>query len=228
MVDMHKILNFLIELENNNNREWFHEHKKERQEATKEFENLIQELIFEIGKFDDSVLLNNPKDLTFKLVRDTRSSHDRSPYNPCFRAHISSRGKLPIPVGCFISIQPHDATMLGGGLFADMFKDVTEMVRDYIVEHGNELESIVQDNSFTKHFKLLGNQLKNVPKGYDVDHSQSDYLKYKSWFVETFIDDKVFLDEKEFMKISIQKFKAMKSFNDYFNKFFIDFQMPER
>ena len=98
-MNMELILNYLSELSRNNNREWYHEHKEEYREANAEFESLIQELILRIGENDSSILGNIPKKLTFKLVRDTRFSRDKSPYNPCFRAHISSRGKLPVPVG---------------------------------------------------------------------------------------------------------------------------------
>ena len=86
------ILQYLSELSANNNREWYHEHKKENKAAVEQFEKLVQELIDGIGTFDESVLHNIPKELTFKLVRDTRFSHDKSPYNPSFRAHISSKG----------------------------------------------------------------------------------------------------------------------------------------
>jgi len=34
----------------------------------------VQKLILGIGTFDESVLNNDPKSLTFKLVRDTRFS----------------------------------------------------------------------------------------------------------------------------------------------------------
>lgn len=44
------ILDYLMELERNNNREFYHAHKKEYQAAKAEFEALIQELIFRIGK----------------------------------------------------------------------------------------------------------------------------------------------------------------------------------
>ena len=112
--------------------------KKDYKKANDEFEELIQTLILEIGKFDGSILHNNPKDLTFKLVRDTRFSHDKSPYNPAFRAHISSRGKLPVPVGYYLMIKPGNQSFLGGGLFADMFKGATAMVRDYIAQNGGQ------------------------------------------------------------------------------------------
>ena len=114
------ILNYLAELSANNTREWYHGHKKENKEATAQFEMLVRELIYGIGTFDQSVLHNDPKELTFKLVRDTRFSHDKSPYNPAFRAHISSMGKLPVPVGYYLMIKPNGGTFLGGGLFADI------------------------------------------------------------------------------------------------------------
>ena len=93
------ILDYLTNLSANNNREWYHAHKAEYQAANAQFEELVQSLILRIGEFDTSVLGHAPKELTFKLVRDTRFSHDKSPYNPAFRAHISSMGKLPVPVG---------------------------------------------------------------------------------------------------------------------------------
>lgn len=68
---------------------------------------------------------NVPKELTFKLARDTCFSHDKSPYNPVFRAHIGAMGKLPVPVGYYLMIKPGDASFLGGGFFTDMLKDAT-------------------------------------------------------------------------------------------------------
>ena len=103
---MSRILQYLSDLEQNNEREWYHAHKAQYQEANREFEEIIAGLIEEIGKVDSSILFHEPKELTFKLVRDTRFSHDKSPYNPSFRCHISSKGKLPIPVGYFLYVQP--------------------------------------------------------------------------------------------------------------------------
>ena len=70
-----QILTYLSALEQNNDREWYHAHKAELTEANREFEEIIGGLIAEIGKVDGSILYNVPKDLTFKLVRDTRFSH---------------------------------------------------------------------------------------------------------------------------------------------------------
>ena len=174
------ILDYLSELSINNNRDWYHGHKDEYRMANAEFEGLLQNLISEIGKFDGSVLHNIAKNLTFKLVRDTRFSYDKSPYNPAFRAHISSMGKLPIPVGYYIMIKPDNQSFLGGGLFADMFKNATSMVRDYICENPDEWDNIINEPDFKKYFTIKGSSLKNVPKCYDKEHSQAEFLKFKS------------------------------------------------
>lgn len=222
------ILKYLSELSENNNREWYHLHKEEYKEANAQFEAMLQELILEIGKTDSSILHNVPKDITFKMVRDTRFSHDKSPYNPAFRAHISSMGKLPIPVGYYMMIKPGNQSFLGGGLFADIFKDATTMVRDYIVENSKEWNEIMNAADFKQYFMVQGTALKNVPKGYDKEHSQAEYLKFKSWYVEYPIKDEELLDIDIFLPKAVKIFNAMKPFNDYLNKALIHFKMPSK
>ena len=222
------ILDYLTELSANNNREWYHAHKAEYQAANGQFEELIQALILRIGEFDGSILGHAPRELTFKLVRDTRFSHDKSPYNPAFRAHISSMGKLPIPVGYYLMLKPGGQSFLGGGLFTDMFKDATRMVRDYISEHGSEWEAIITAPTFQEHFTVGGSALKNVPAGYEKDHPQAEYLKYKSWYLEYPIQDKDLVDSNLFLAKAADIFRLMKPFNDYLNSALAGFKMPAR
>ena len=222
------IFHYLQELSENNNREWYHLHKAEYKEANAQFEALIQELIFELGKQDESVLHLVPKDLTFKLVRDTRFSRDKSPYNPSFRAHIGPMGKLPVPVGYYLMIKPGNGSFLGGGLFADMFKDATAMVRDYISKNPGQWEEIIRDEEFRNYFTVQGTALKNVPAGYDKEHPQAEFLKYKSWYLEYPVDDESLLNIETFLPQMIKIFEAMKPFSDYLNKALADFKMPAR
>lgn len=222
------ILNYLTDLTNHNEREWYHAHKAEYKEANLQFEELIQALILELGKFDASILHNVPKELTFKLVRDTRFSHDKSPYNPAFRAHIASKGKLPVPVGYYLMIKPGNQSFLGGGLFADMFKDATAMVRDYITAHPQEWEDTIQSADFRKYFTVQGTALKNVPKGYDKEHPQAEFLKYKSWYIEYPISDEMLSDSDKFLSQAVQVFREMKPFNDFLNQALHGFTMPSR
>ncbi|NBK92023.1 DUF2461 domain-containing protein [bacterium 1XD21-13] len=223
-----RIIDYLSELSSNNNREWYHANKEAYKVANAEFEELLQALILEIGKFDGSILHNQPKELTFKMVRDTRFSHDKSPYNPAFRAHISSKGKLPVPVGYYLMIKPGDQSFLGGGLFADMFKDATAMVRDYISQNGGEWERIIHEPEFERHFTVGGTALKKVPAGYDKEHSQAEYLKFKSWYLEYPFKDEELKDAEAFTAKAAEIFRIMKPFNDYLNRALADFQMPAR
>jgi uncharacterized protein (TIGR02453 family) len=223
---MTTIFEYLSDLEQNNNREWYHANKELYRRANTEFEQFLAELIAAIGDFDDTVIHNVPKDLTFKMVRDTRYSHDKSPYNPKFRAHISSAGKLPIPVGYYIVLAPGNCSFLGGGLFASMFKDATGIVRDYIAAYGREFESIISDKAFAEHFAVKGDRLKNVPKPYDPSHPQAEYLK-KSWYLEHFVTNGQVMGTG-FIKYAAQIFRLMKPFNDYLNEALKGFKMPLR
>jgi uncharacterized protein (TIGR02453 family) len=222
------ILKYLTDLEDHNEQEWYHANKKQYQEANIEFEKLVYQLICEIGKTDTSILHNDPKKLTFKLIRDTRFSHDKSPYNPSFRVHISSEGKLPIPVGYYLMIKPGNRSFLGGGLFTDIFKDATTMVRNYLAEHGSEFETMISEERFKACFVVKGESLKKVPFGYNATLPQAEFLKNKSWYLEYPISDELILNPDLFVKTAVEKFNVMKPFNDYLNKALIGFQMPKR
>ncbi len=222
------ILNYLSALSANNSREWYYANKEDYKKANAEFEKLLQELMLEIGTFDSSILQHNPKDLTFKIVRDTRFSHDKSPYNPAFRAHIAAKGKLPVPAGYYLMIKPGNQSFLGGGLFADMFKDATAMMRDYLAKNGKEWEAILHEPDFEKYFTVKGTALKNVPAGYDKEHPQAEYLKFKSWYLEYPLTDEEVMDAEAFLAKAAGIFRMMKPFNDYLNKALAGFKMPSR
>lgn len=221
------ILQFLYDLEQNNCREWFHDHKQQYQAANGIFEELVETLILELKKSDPTVLLTEPGKLTFKLVRDTRFSNDKSPYLPAFRAHISAKGKLPIPVGYYLMLRPGGRSFLGGGLFADMFRDATAMVRAAIADRGEEWQEILSATSFTERFIVKGNALKKVPYGFDPNHPQAEYLKNKSWYLEYPIADEE-LSDPQFVQKAVGVYQAMQPFNNFLNQALEQFQMPAR
>lgn len=227
-MNMQLILNYLSDLSAHNDRAWYHAHKAEYQAANAQFEELVRALMLRIGEFDDTILGYEPKALTFKLVRDTRFSHDKSPYNPAFRAHISSMGKLPIPVGYYLMLKPGDQSFLGGGLFADLFRDATRMVRDHIATHASEWEAIITAPAFCDHFTVKGTTLKKIPAGYETDHPQAEYLKHKSWYLEYPIQDSELADSERFLSTATDIFRLMKPFHDYLNQALAEFKMPER
>ncbi|MCC0653396.1 DUF2461 domain-containing protein [Clostridioides sp. ES-S-0005-03] len=221
------ILEFLNALKNNNSREWMMENKEWKKEATLQFEQLLQDIINALAYQDKSIAHLNAKDLIFRLNRDTRFSNDKSPYNPSFRAHISSAGRVPIPVGYYIDISPQNI-FLGAGLFTPQLSDATTRVRDYILKHSDELESILYNHKFSENFTLDGEKLKNIPRGYPKDFTKGEYLKHKSWYIEYHLQDSDLDNLYEFCKMVTDKFLLMKPFNDYINKALEGYKMPER
>ena len=225
---MNVMMTYLRELQKHNERTWFQEHKQQRQEAEAAFEQRIALLMERLGRKDPSILGYEPKELTFKQVRDTRFSKDKTPYLPAFRAHISARGKLPIPVGYYLYLAPDNQSFFGGGLFADMFPDATSRIRKAIAQKPEEFAAIIQADEFQRRFQIQGTKLKNVPKGYDKEHPMAEYLKHKSWCLEYPLSDEEVEDEDLFLTIAEDVFTAMMPFHAFLNEALRDFQFPER
>ena len=102
------------------------------------------------------------------------------------------------------------------------------MVRDYIAKNGEEWEKIIHEPDFEKYFTVQGTALKKVPAGYEKEHPQADYLKFKSWYLEYPLRDEDVINTGEFLVKAVELFRIMKPFNDYLNKALADFQMPAR
>lgn len=109
-----------------------------------------------------------------------------------------------------------------------MFTNATAMVRDHISKHPDEWNDVISSTEFKKYFTVNGTALKNVPSGYDKEHPQAEYLKYKSWYLEYKMTDEEVCDSDAFLRKSVEIFKAMKPFNDYLNKALKEFKMPTR
>ena len=54
---------------------------------------MVTELIREIGRFDRQVIACDPKKAMFRINRDTRFSHDKTPYKTHFSAGITPGDK---------------------------------------------------------------------------------------------------------------------------------------
>ena len=69
---MKEILDFLRDLEKNNNREWFSTNKERYQKVLKKWNAFCENLITEIGRFDENIAPLTIKDCTYRIYRDTR------------------------------------------------------------------------------------------------------------------------------------------------------------
>ena len=206
-------LQFLRNLEKNNNREWFNENKTLYQEAQQDVISFVEKLMEEMADFDEEIGKLEAKKSVFRIYRDTRFSKDKTPYKTNFGAGLGM-GKGNKISGYYLHIEP-GKSFLAGGVY-NPEPSVLKTIRQEISAFGDEFKAILEQDEFRNYFRGLSveDKLKKVPQGFEKDDKMAEYLKLKHFIVTHPISDEQLLSEnavKEFTKI----FKAMKPLNDF-------------
>jgi len=200
-------LSFLKKLRENNNREWFHEHKPVYTVANENAKSFLEAVEKELNKIDQI-----EKKKLYRIYRDVRFSKDKTPYNSLFRMSLGREGAYRRG-GYYMQIGPGQ-TMVGGGFYKPEPKDL-KLIRSHIAADDTPLRKILKSKSFIKHFgSLRGDQVKTSPKGYDKDHPAIDLLRYKSLYVfREFKNSEV--TTPDFIKEISKTYKAIQPFFAY-------------
>lgn len=208
-------LQFLKTLEKNNNREWFNENKNLYLEAQSDVISFVDDLIQGIGKFDADILKIDAKKSLFRIYRDTRFSHDKSPYKTNFGASLGI-GKGSQKAGYYLHIEPAKSFIAAGIYMPDA--PTLKKVRTEISENGKDFLKIINNAKFKKEFGELDSEsaLKKIPQGFDKEDPMAEYLKLKNFVVLKKINDKELLEPKAGENL-ISLFKETKTFNDFIN-----------
>ncbi len=174
-------LDFLRLLSKNNNRQWFAENKHLYDAARHEFELFTAQLIEICAKIDPSLAHLKAKDCIYRIYRDVRFSHNKSPYKVNFCCAIipdGRNGRLP---GYFFSLEPGGQSFAGGGVYCADKAD-TERIRREICNFPEDFIAAVENAEFTKRMHVYDElKLKKFPSGYDNGFAGDEYLKLKSW-----------------------------------------------
>ncbi len=211
-----RILNFLENLQENNNREWFNAHKAEYKKLKKDFDLFIEMLINRISEFDPAVAGLSPKDCSFRIYRDIRFSKNKAPYKTNFGAFIVPKGKKSGLPGYYLHLEPGNS-FIGGGVYHPD-KDKLSAIREGIIKNQQEFESIIESEEFKGNFTLYDDKLKTAPRGYVKNHPAVEWLRYKSFAPFHPIPKKTVLSEDLF-EYSIEVFKKLKPLNDFLMRF---------
>jgi len=206
-------LQFLRNLEKNNNREWFNENKTLYHEAQQDVISFVEKLIEEMADFDEEMGKLEAKKSVFRIYRDTRFSKDKTPYKTNFGAGLGM-GKGNKISGYYLHIEP-GKSFLAGGVYKPE-PSVLKTIRQEISAFGDEFKAILEQDEFRNYFRGLSveDKLKKVPQGFEKDDKMAEFLKLKHFIVTHPVSDEQLLSEnavKEFTKI----FKAMKPLNDF-------------
>lgn len=198
---------FLNQLESNNNREWFTEHKED-------FDVVFAEVkaFFKIVHDEMAVLDAIERFHVHRIYRDVRFSKDKTPYKTYFGLHLGRKKPL-LRGGYYLNIEP-GRSFVGGG-FWEPNKDDLNRIRKEIEFDDTELRALITAPEFVNYFGgLTGEELKTAPRGFDKEHPAIDLLRKKQFLVmRSFTDEEVL--EPFFMKEVIATFKVMRPFFDY-------------
>lgn len=199
---------FLKRLQNNNNREWFTENKKEFKEIEREVKQFVNQLGEHLNKYDqiDKVKM-------FRIYRDVRFSKDKTPYKTHFAGSFH-RVKPRLRGGYYIQIKPNNESFIATG-FWDPNKEDLLRIRKEIEMDDKEFRDIINAKSFKNVWgELQGDEVKTSPKGFNKEHAAIDLIKKKQFvFTKKYTDKEV--TSSNFMEQVSGDFKAIRPFFDF-------------
>ncbi len=214
-LDLRPVLEFLSRLKEHNNKAWFDENRAAYDIARARFESFVDQLISEYGGIEDLGGIT-AEDCVMRIYRDTRFSKDKSPYKTNMSASIAPGGKKSANLGYHLHIQPHDETLIAGGLYMPTPEQLARF-RMAIDQDAAPFKAIIKDKEFGKYFGMLeGEKVKTVPQGYTQNHPEIELLRFKQVVVVHRLSDEMVLSPK-FSTHAVKTFTAMKPFLDYLN-----------
>lgn len=212
------LLQFLYELSQNNNRDWFEKNKKRYEsEVKKPFEATVAALIGRIRQFDPAFGELQPKDCIFRIYRDTRFSADKTPYKTHLGASFSPKGKRTAEdmanPGYYLHIE-FGNLMLGGGAYA-VDKTYLQHIRSAIVQDSEQFRSLIEAPEFAGKFgEIRGEKNKVMPPEFKEAAKKEPLLLNKQFYYMAELDPENVL-RADFVDFVADYFKAGKALNDY-------------
>jgi uncharacterized protein (TIGR02453 family) len=172
---------FLRALKRNNRREWFQPRKEQyERDVRAPMQAIVEQLAIDMRSFAPEVVVD-PKKAIFRIYRDTRFSHDKTPYKTNIAASFTWRG-LPRWEGAGLYFQlSHEDVWIGGGMY-DPPTSLLQKVREHIVDNHRRMRSIVESAGFKRIIGTLdGQKLQRVPRGFDPEHPAAEYLRHRQF-----------------------------------------------
>lgn len=237
-MDAKLILNFLRQVQMNNNRPWFQEHKADYEAAKAAFEQGISQVLARIVRFDPSVAHLQVKDCTYRFYRDTRFSADKSPYKNHLGAYICAKGKKSLHGGYYIHLEPERCLVATGSYWLPT--NILTSCRNEIMGNTDEWLRCVENKEFQKYYADNGEpctfndawnmkqgfgleKLKTCPAGFPRDWEYVRYLRLKNYCCWRHVSEDFFEGDGWLNKVE-KMFRAAKPMMDFTNSVIDDYE----
>jgi uncharacterized protein (TIGR02453 family) len=179
---------FLVNLKENNNKEWFIEHKAEFERLLKQPSLALVEAMALIFEQDALQFVAEPRVSLFRQNRDIRFSSDKSPYKtnigiyfPFSKEPIAGRSFLT--GGLYFHYEP-DSSFVAAGIH-NPTPMALKAVRELICDEWQELNKILSSNDSLNEFPVVmtGDKLKRVPNAFPKNHPKEEWLRLKEFII---------------------------------------------
>lgn len=177
-----ELFEFLRELAENNDREWFQANKARYRAVVQEpLLAFIAAFAAPLGEISPAFVAD-PRPTggsMFRIYRDTRFSKDKSPYKTHAAAQFRHRaGKDAHAPGFYLHLEPGEV-FCGAGIWRPDGPTL-QRVRDAIVgDPDGWRRAVTAVEGATPPMRRGGDSLTRAPRGYDADHPLVDDLKRK-------------------------------------------------
>ena len=212
-MDNSVIFNYIKDLVAHNNREWFKQNRARYDEAWQLFNEIVEQLIVEIGKFDASVSLLSSKDCTYRIYRDMRFTQDKTPYKGHFGAYINEFGKKAFYGGYYVQFDPTQCWIASGVWWLPP-KEMRAL-RQAVADQIDEVERLVDAPAFKAICPTIGQvQMKRMPNGFPKDFRRPDLLMCKDYTCSCVFSSNE-LKNRDLARFFAEHFQVMKPYNDF-------------
>lgn len=190
------LIEFLVLLKKNNNKEWFGDHKQEYEDKvrtpTLEFITQMDQWIRLVSPHYEAI----PKKVGGSMMRpyrDVRFSKDKSPYKTNvgiqFRHEIGKDVHTP---GFYLHIEPTDIFLGVGTWHPD--PNSLRAIREHIALKPSAYADAIEHAPFTEFFELEGDKLTRPPRGYEKDQILIEEIKRKDFIGVCRLDESFLLE----------------------------------
>ena len=212
-----KIMAFLRQLAINNDRAWFKARKETYDALRRPWEQDMERLIARVADFDPQARGLAVKDSVYRIYRDIRFSHDKSPYKTYFSGVIGKGGRHTVQSCYYVHFGVNEMMLCGGIWWPE--KPILDQLRGLIDAEPEEFLAIVNHPDITSRYQWMSRSLKAVPKGYPQDHPMAQYLKMKEYLLVKYIDESYF-DCEDWVERVANDLQPLKPLHDFLNYVF--------
>ena len=173
-------LQFLADLEQNNDREWFAENKARYEDVVREPAlELVRQMATHLSAVSKHFEASDKRvgGSLMRIYRDTRFARDKTPYKTNIGVHFRQRDKDVHSPGLYIHVAL-EGCFLGAGIWRPESADLAN-IRKRIVDSPKEWTSARDDKTFRRYFELQGDSLKRMPRGFSEDDPNAADLRRK-------------------------------------------------